>query len=58
MDLNKNNLNEYMNTKTYAKHNSFENFKRRDSLNSDQAINKISEAKKNTKILSNLRRVE
>ena len=54
MDLNKNNLNENMNTKTYTKHNSFKNFKTRDSLNSDQAINKIFEAKKSTKILSNL----
>ena len=43
-----------MNTKTYAKHNSFKNFKRKDSLNSNQAINKILKLKKNTKILSNL----
>ena len=54
MDLNKNNLNENMSTRTYAKHNSFKNFKRKDSLNSNQAINKILQVNKNTKILSNL----
>ena len=51
MDLNKNNLNENMSTRTYAKHNSFKNFKRKDSLNSNQAINKILQVNKNTKIL-------
>ena len=54
MDLIKNNLNENMSTRTYAKHNSFKNFKRKDSLNSNQAINKILQVNKNTKILSNL----
>ena len=54
MDLNKNNLNKNMITKTYAKHNSFKNFKRKDTLNSNQAIKKILEVKKNAKILSNL----
>ena len=44
--LKKNNLNKNMSTKTYAKHNSFKNFKRKDSLNSNQAINKILKLKK------------
>ena len=54
MDLNKNNLNKSMITKTYAKHNSFKNFKRKDDLNSNQTIKKILEVKKNAKILTNL----
>ena len=55
MDLNKNNLNNNINpSKSYAKHNSFKNFKSKNSLNSDQTINKILEVKKSTKILSNL----
>ena len=41
-------------SKSYAKHNSFKNFKRKNSLNSDQTIKKILEVKKSTKILSNL----
>ena len=49
MDLNKN-----MNAITYAKHNSFKNFKRKDDLNSNQTIKKILEVKKNAKILTNL----
>ena len=53
MDLNKNNLNKSMITKTYAKHNSFKNFKRKDDLNSNQTIKKILEVKKNAKILTN-----
>ena len=52
MDLNKNNLNKNINSsKSYAKHNSFKNFKGKNSLNSDQTINKILEVKKSTKIL-------
>ena len=55
MDLNKNNLNKNINpSKSYAKHNSFKNFKSKISLNLDQTINKILEVKKSTKILSNL----
>ena len=43
-----------MKVNTYAKHNSFKNFKSKSNLSIDQAINKILKVKKNKNILSSL----
>ena len=43
-----------MKVNTYAKHNSFKNFKSKNNLTTDQAINKILKVKKNINVLSSL----